>query len=171
MVLNLITSRWIYTTMVNTTFHWRASSLICHSQGRSFWSFCWAKRETFPFGLLIYVVYFDQLSGAACTWKLIETFFCWFQPWNHWKSFEMIKKGWKMAEKNVSTSFPVCASPESWSKYTTYTHKMCTCTPTIDHFVGSFWPQNKFVPKFGPFAKKVAILGFCYAVKQLTIIS
>ena len=75
-----------------------------------------------------------------------------------------------MAEKNVSTSFPVCASPESWSKYTTYTHKMCTCTPTIDHFVGSFWPQNKFVPKFGPFAKKVAILGRCYAVKQLTII-
>ena len=36
--------------------------------------------------------------------------FCWFQPWNHWKSSEMNKKGWKTAEKNVSTS---------WSKYTT----------------------------------------------------
>ena len=34
-------------------------------------------------------------------------------------SFEMNKKGWKMAEKNVSASFQVLQAPESWSKYTT----------------------------------------------------
>ena len=31
----------------------------------------------------------------------------------------MNKKGWKTAEKNVSTSFQVLQAPESWSKYTT----------------------------------------------------
>ena len=49
----------------------------------------------------------------------IFTFLRWFQLWNYWKSFEMNKKGWKTAEKNVSTSFWVCVAPKSWSKYTT----------------------------------------------------
>ena len=38
----------------------------------------------------------------------------------YWKSFEMNKKGWKTAEKKVSTSFWVRAAPKSWSKYTTH---------------------------------------------------
>ena len=45
--------------------------------------------------------------------------FCWFEPWNHWKRFEMNKKGWRRLKKSVSTSFCVHAAPKSWSKYTT----------------------------------------------------
>ena len=46
-------------------------------------------------------------------------YFIWFQPWNHWESFKMNKKGWKWLKKSSSTSFWVRAAPESWSKYTT----------------------------------------------------
>ena len=46
-------------------------------------------------------------------------FFCWLQPWNHWKRFKMNEIGRKTAQKNVATSFWVRAAPKSWSKYTT----------------------------------------------------
>ena len=45
--------------------------------------------------------------------------FCWFQAWNHWKRFEMNKKGWKRLKKSSLTSFRVHVAPKSWSKYTT----------------------------------------------------
>ena len=55
----------------------------------------------------------DQLLHVDQLWGVDKyTFFysfsdvlCWFQTLNHWKRFEMNKIGWKMAEKNVSTSF------------------------------------------------------------------
>ena len=59
-------------------------------------------------------------SFSACSFSAIFNLFCsWFQMWNHWKRLEMNKKRLKTAEKSVSTSFLVCAAPESWSKYTT----------------------------------------------------
>ena len=58
------------------------------------------------------VVYFDQLSGATRTQKLVKS-------WNHWKSFEINKKVEKRLKKKVSTSFRVRAAPEIWTKYTT----------------------------------------------------
>ena len=42
-----------------------------------------------------------------------------FQTWNHWKSFNMNKKGWKWLKKSISTSFLMCPAHKSWSKYTT----------------------------------------------------
>ena len=59
------------------------------------------------------------ISTIFCSFSDI---FCWFQPWNHWKRFEMNKKGWKRLEKSSSTSLRVLQAPKSWSKYTTYTH-------------------------------------------------
>ena len=51
----------------------------------------------------MYVVYFDQLSGAVRTQKLVELlFFSRFQPFLfilNWKRFEMNKKGWKRLKK------------------------------------------------------------------------
>ena len=38
---------------------------------------------------------------------------------NHWKRFEMNKKGWKRLKNSVLTSFWVRAALKSWSKYTT----------------------------------------------------
>ena len=52
-------------------------------------------------------------------WFIFRLFW-WFQPWNHWKRFEMNKKGWKRLKKSSSTSFWVRAATKSWSKYTTY---------------------------------------------------
>ena len=80
-------------------------------------AFYWILSFYFFISLLLWlrrasVVYFNQLLSATCTQKLVkllfsvvfnlfcsfQTFFlrfCWFQPWNHWKSFEIKKKGWK----------------------------------------------------------------------------
>ena len=51
------------------------------------------------------VVYLEQLLGAACTLKLVETLL-------------NSQKRLKMAQKSVSTRFWVRTAPESWSKYT-----------------------------------------------------
>ena len=58
------------------------------------------------------VVYFDQLSGACSTWSWSNYFFCWFQPWNHWKRFKINEKKLKMAKKRSSTSFQVLQAPK-----------------------------------------------------------
>ena len=49
--------------------------------------------------------------------KILRPF---FQVWNHWKKFEMNKKGWKRLKNSVLTSFWVGAAPKSRSKYTTH---------------------------------------------------
>ena len=61
-------------------------------------------------------MYFDQLSGAWAGRNilLISAVKSLKKVWNEQK------KGQKMAEKNVSTSFRVLQAPESWSKYTTH---------------------------------------------------
>ena len=43
----------------------------------------------------------------------------------------MNKKGWKTAEKNVSTSFRVLQAPESWSKYTTLVIRIAQRGPAV----------------------------------------
>ena len=37
----------------------------------------------------------------------------WFQPWNHLKSFEMNKKGWKTAEKMFRPAFGCAQHPKA----------------------------------------------------------
>ena len=70
------------------------------------------------------VVYFDQLSGAACSLKLVEILFfavfnvfCTFQTFFSDLMPEITKKRVKMNvsfEKSILTSFWVRAAPESW---------------------------------------------------------
>ena len=62
------------------------------------------------------VVYFDQLSGAVCTWKLVKPFFqpffnlfCSFQSLFSDFTAEINKKRLKMNQKNV-----VLSTPQSW---------------------------------------------------------
>ena len=39
--------------------------------------------------------------------------FCWFQLWNHWKSFEMNKEGWKTAERRFQPAFGCPQHPKA----------------------------------------------------------
>ena len=75
------------------------------------------------------VVYFDQLSGATRTGKLvINLLFCLFSTFQCFflisdekssKMFEINKKRLKTAKKSVSTRFWLCPALKSWLKYTT----------------------------------------------------
>ena len=47
------------------------------------------------------LLHVNQLWGVnknTFFWFFFRCFY-WFQPWNHWKWFEMNKKGWQTAEK------------------------------------------------------------------------
>ena len=55
-------------------------------------------------------------SFFFCSFSFI---FCWFQPCNHWKSFEMNKKSWKTAEKKRFDQLLVAHSTQKLEKYTT----------------------------------------------------
>ena len=71
---------------------------------------------------VIQLLHVDQLLGVDKTtfFCSFSDVFCWFQPWNHWKRFEMNKKGWKTAEKMYRPAFG-CAQI-----YTTvHTHQCC----------------------------------------------
>ena len=87
---------------------------------------------------ILIVVYFDQLLGAACTpkadWNLFFSRFSTYYFWINrmrWEECAYVNwppmiltwviriKSLKTAEKNSSTSFWVCATLKSWSKYTT----------------------------------------------------
>ena len=39
--------------------------------------------------------------------------FCWFHAWNHWKRFEMNKKGWKRLKKVVQPAFGRVQHPKA----------------------------------------------------------
>ena len=59
----------------------------------------------------------SHLKSTKNVWKRTKKKF--FQTWNHWKKFEINKKGWKRLKKSSSTSFWVFAAPKSGSKYLT----------------------------------------------------
>ena len=61
------------------------------------------------------VVYFEQLSGSASTWKLVET--C-FSVKNHQKISKINKEGWKQPKEFFDQLSSVWA-PQSWLTYTT----------------------------------------------------
>ena len=100
--------------------------------------------------LWAFVVYFDQLSGAARTRKLVETLL--FSRFL-WKCFE-----------DVSTSFCMRAAPKSWSKYTTSigawqrgVRKIYNLLDAIYEFTltlllsktySKFWLHHSFMAKF-----------------------
>ena len=76
------------------------------------------------------VVYFDQLSGAASTWKLVEIlFFAVFNLFCSFQSFvsdfkaeinknrlKMNKESWKRLKKSISTSFQVLQAQQETTK-------------------------------------------------------
>ena len=100
-------------------------SLLCVVMGRCVWSTkCKQMNRPTQLKIVLNKVFlkccvfrpaFRCLQHLRAGWNFFQLFFnldgfCWFQPWNHWKSFKMNEKHWKTAEKTA---------PEGWSKYTT----------------------------------------------------
>ena len=58
----------------------------------------------------------DSLRGNLKIVSLRLTFsdvFCWFQPWNRWKRFEMNKKSWKRLKKVVRPALGCAQHPKA----------------------------------------------------------
>ena len=67
------------------------------------WSTPWGGNSKSPFFGWFYNTFF-------CSFLY---FFCWFQAWNHWKSFKINKKGWKRLKKVVQPAFGCPQHPKA----------------------------------------------------------
>ena len=113
-------------------------------------------------------MYFDQLLGAACTWKLVKILylssfqlfffilnvFQWFITWNKkkylkLKMFKTKKKGWKWLKKSILTVFG-CAHYRKAAWNTQHpcfnnTHCVTVLTTSVIQFVMCHFELEKYI--------------------------